>query len=159
MQKHLNMEVAEDQKKYLFAPHSPYLTLNNSGFLYSPEKVEDIHNADKWGGRNDILLSSYLHFKNLPDQLPDWLLRTAMERSKSERELIDRLEEQSFLSMIMECESDREELPGALFNAKWKIRKPYGEDIFLGTLLLLRMGYLDITPGGKFILTEKNSPE
>ncbi len=149
--KHIDMDLDQKQKQYLFAPHYPYLTENNSGFIYSPEKVQDLHNADQWGGRNDILLSSYLHFKNITDPLPDWLLRAAWKRSAAEQKIIQRLEQNSFLPMILECESDQEELPKGLFNAKWKIRKPYGEDIFPATLLLLRLGYLDISPEGEFL--------
>jgi len=155
VQKHLGMEVAEDQKKYLFAPHYPYLSVNNSGFIFSPEKVEDIPNAAEWGGRNDILLSSYLHFKNLTGSLPDWLLRAAMQRSEAEQKIIGRLEQQSFLPMILECESDHEEMDQGLFKAKWQVRKPYGEDIFPGTLLLLRLGYLDITQQGEIVVIKK----
>lgn len=155
VQKHMGMEVTEDQKKYLFAPHYPYLALNNSGFIFSPEKVEDIPNAAEWGGRNDILLSSYLHFKNLTGSLPDWLLTTAMQRSEAEQKIIGRLEQRSFLPMILECEGDHEELDQGLFKAKWKIRKPYGEDIFPGTLLLLRLGYLDINQQGEIVVVKK----
>jgi hypothetical protein len=69
---------------YLFAPHYPYLTENDSGFFFPPETIEDLHNTALWGGRNDILLDSYLHFRHLTGLLPDWLRRTAMARSKLE---------------------------------------------------------------------------
>ncbi|OGR15609.1 MAG: hypothetical protein A2X81_02105 [Desulfobacterales bacterium GWB2_56_26] len=140
---------------YLFAPHSPYLLDNDLGFFFSPETVEDLHNADQWGGRNDILLSSYLHFRNLPERLPDWLLRTALARSEFERQIIARFEKESFLPMILECTGDHETLPDGLFRAQWTIRKPFGEDIFPGTLLLLRMGYMTISPEGNLVFTDK----
>lgn len=140
---------------YLFAPHAPYLLDNDLGFFFSPETVEDLHNADQWGGRNDILLSSYLHFRNLPERLPDWLLRTALTRSEFERQIIAKFEKESFLPMILECTGDHETLPEALFRAQWTIRKPFGEDIFPGTLLLLRMGYMTISPEGELIFTDK----
>ena len=144
-------------RHYLFAPHHPYLTENDQGFFYSPETVADLHNAAEWGGRNDILLSSYLHFRNLPGQLPDWLRRTAMARSELELKIIKKLEQQTFLPMILECDADKKELPDPLFRAKWAIRKPFGEDIFPGTLLLLRLGYLDITATGDIVRTAKYS--
>lgn len=140
---------------YLFAPHFPYLRDNDLGFFFSPETVEDLHNADQWGGRNDILLSSYLHFKNLPERLPGWLLRAALARSEFERRIIDKFERESFLPMILECAADHETLPEGLFRAQWTIRRPFGEDIFPGTLLLLRMGYLAITPEGRLVFTSK----
>lgn len=121
---------------------------NDFGFFYSPEAVEDLHNADQWGGKNDILLSSYLHFKNLPDILPEWLLRTAMVWSNFEQKIIKKFEEKSFLPMILEFSK-------GLFRAKWKIRKVFGEDIFPGTLLLVRLGYMEVTAIGKDVLTSK----
>jgi hypothetical protein len=141
--------------EYLFAPHAPYLLEDDLGFFFSPETVEDFHNADQWGGRNDILLSSYLHFRNLPERLPDWLLRTAMARSEFERQIIKKFERQSFLPMILECAGDHETLPEGLFRAQWTIRKPFGEDIFPGTLLLLRLGYMAIDPEGELVETGK----
>ncbi|GEM_PF-1660286 len=154
--KHLGMNLLDQgMRQYLFAPHFPYLTENDSGFFFSPETVEDLHNAADWGGRNDILLSSYLHFRNLPGQLPDWLRRTAMVRSELELKIIKKFEQQSFLPMILQCDSDQKELPDPLFRAKWAIRKPFGEDIFPGTLLLLRLGYLEITQAGEIVRTAK----
>lgn len=141
--------------EYLFAPHAPYLLDDDLGFFFSPETVEDFHNADQWGGRNDILLSSYLHFRNLPERLPYWLLRTAMARSAFERQIIKKFESQSFLPMILECAGDHETLPEGLFRAQWTIRKPFGEDIFPGTLLLLRLGYMTISPEGELVETDK----
>jgi hypothetical protein len=143
------------QQEYLFAPHYPYLLEDDLGFTFSPEMVEDLPNADQWGGRNDILLSSYLHFRNLPDKLPEWLLRAAKARSDLELKIVRKFEEQTFLPMILECDNDAREIPEALFRAKWSFRKPFGEDIFPGTLLLLRLGYLDITPEGSVIRTAK----
>lgn len=145
----------KEMNHYLFSPHAPYLTENNQGFFYSPETVADFHNAAEWGGRNDILLSSYLHFRNLPERLPQWLLNAALKRSEFERKIIKKFAEQTFLPMILECSSDNDELPKALFRAKWAIRKPFGEDIFPGTLLLLRLGYMDVTPEGELVLTSK----
>lgn len=157
--KHLALNPTERNfRQYLFEPHHPYLTVNDRGFFYSPEMVADIHNADQWGGRNDILLSSYLHFRNLPEHLPEWLLRTAMARSGFERQLIQKFEAQSFLPMILECTQDHKQLPAPLVKAKWAVRKPYGEDIFPATLLLLRMGYMDITTDGELVLTSKYAP-
>ncbi len=154
--KHLHVQpLDKGLRRYLFAPHYPYLTENDSGFFFSPETIEDLHNAADWGGRNDILLSSYLHFRHLPGQLPDWLVRTAMDRSELELKIIKKFEQQSFLPMILECDSDKKELPDSLFRAKWAIRKPFGEDIFPGTLLLLRLGYLDINAGGDIVRTAK----
>ncbi|MDK9707199.1 MAG: hypothetical protein OEL83_09120 [Desulforhopalus sp.] len=154
--KHLGLPALDQGlRNYLFAPHHPYLTENDQGFFYSPETVEDLHNAAEWGGRNDILLSSYLHFRNLPGQLPDWLRRTAMARSELELKIIKKLEQQTFLPMILECDADKKELPDPLFRAKWEIRKPFGEDIFPGTLLLLRLGYLEITATGEIVRTAK----
>lgn len=154
--KHLGMNrLDQGLSQYLFAPHFPYLTENDSGFFFSPETVEDLHNAADWGGRNDILLSSYLHFRNLPGQLPDWLRRTAIARSEIELKIIKKFEQQSFLPMILECDSDKKEFPDPLFRAKWAIRKPFGEDIFPGTLLLLRLGYLEITEAGEIVRTAK----
>ncbi|MBU1565192.1 MAG: hypothetical protein KJ630_06145 [Proteobacteria bacterium] len=154
--KHLGLNhLDQGLRQYLFAPHFPYLTENDSGFFFSPETVEDLHNAAEWGGRNDILLSSYLHFRNLPGQLPDWLRRTAIARSELELKIIKKFEQQSFLPMILECDSDKSELPDSLFRAKWAIRKPFGEDIFPGTLLLLRLGYLEITAAGEIVRTAK----
>jgi hypothetical protein len=152
---HLGLSMSGESREYLFAPHYPYLVSNDSGFLYNPDKVEDLRNAADWGGRNDILLSSYLHFRNLPEELPDWLLRTAKKRSEVELAIIQRLEQRSFYPMILECESDSALLPESLFSAKWKIRKPFGEDIFPGTLLLLRLGYLEITGNGELVPTKK----
>lgn len=155
---HLGMNPAGGPlAEYLFAPHSPYLLENDLGFFFSPDTVEDLHNADQWGGRNDILLSSYLHFRNLPDRLPAWLLRTAMARSEFERQIVKKFERQSFLPMIEECASDHETLPDPLFRAQWTIRKPFGEDIFPGTLLLLRLGYMAISPEGELVMTSKYS--
>jgi len=142
-------------RSYLFAPNWPYLAENDDGFFYSPEAVADLHNADSWGGRNDILLSSYLHFQNLPADLPEWLLRTAVSRSEFEREVLDKFSRLSFLPMILECTDDHRMLPAPLFQAKWVTRKPFGEDIFPATLLLLRLGYLDINEAGALITTEK----
>ena len=154
--KHLGIKnLDQGLRGYLFAPHYPYLTENDSGFFFAPDTIEDLHNAASWGGRNDILLSSYLHFRNLPAQLPDWLRRTAMARSELELAIIKKFEQQSFLPMILECDSDNKELPEPLFRAKWAIRKPFGEDIFPGTLLLLRLGYLEITDAGDIIRTAK----
>ena len=144
-------------RRYLFAPHYPYLIENDSGFFFSPETVADLHNAERWGGRNDILLSSYLHFRHLPERLPDWLARTAKARSEWELETLKKFEQQTFLPMILECDSDNRELPEGLFRAKWEIRKPFGEDIFPGTLLLLRLGYLEITAAGDIVRTAKYS--
>jgi len=156
--KHLGLnQLDQGLRQYLFAPHYPYLTENDSGFFFSPETVEDLHNAAEWGGRNDILLSSYLHFRNLPGQLPDWLRHTAIARSEQELKIIKKFEQQSFLPMILECDSDKNELPDPLFRAKWAIRKPFGEDIFPGTLLLLRLGYLEITATGELVRTAKYS--
>ncbi|WP_457577804.1 hypothetical protein [Desulfomarina sp.] len=152
---HLGLSMSGGNREYLFAPHYPYLVSNDSGFLYNPDKVEDLRNAAGWGGRNDILLSSYLHFRNLPDELPDWLLETALKRSEVEQAIIQRLEQRSFYPMILECENDATLLPGSLFSAKWEIRKPFGEDIFPGTLLLLRLGYLEVTGEGKLVRTKK----
>ncbi|MFH0783220.1 MAG: hypothetical protein V2B20_14900 [Pseudomonadota bacterium] len=154
--KHLALRSLDQElRHYLFAPHSPYLTENDSGFFFSPEAVGDLHNAAHWGGRNDILLSSYLHFRNLPGRLPDWLRRTAIARSELELSIVKKFEQQSFLPMILECDSDKKEMPDPLFRAKWAIRKPFGEDIFPGTLLLLRLGYLEITAAGEIIRTSK----
>ncbi len=154
--KHLALQpLDQGLRQYLFAPHYPYLTENDSGFFFSPEVVGDLQNAALWGGRNDILLSSYLHFRNLPGRLPDWLRRTAIARSELELAIIKKFEQQSFLPMILECDSDKKEMPDPLFRAKWDIRKPFGEDIFPGTLLLLRLGYLEITPAGEIIRTPK----
>ena len=154
--KHLGLKsLDQGLRQYLFAPHYPYLTEDDSGFFFSPETVEDLHNAADWGGRNDILLSSYLHFRNLPGQLPEWLRRTAIARSEQELKIIKKFEQQSFLPMILECDSDKNELPDPLFRAKWAIRKPFGEDIFPGTLLLLRLGYLEITATGEIVRTAK----
>ncbi len=154
--KHLGLNLLDQGLRgYLFAPHYPYLTENDSGFFFSPETIEDLHNAALWGGRNDILLSSYLHFRHLPGQLPDWLRRTAMARSELELQIIKKFEQQSFLPMILQCDSDKNELPEPLFRAKWAIRKPFGEDIFPGTLLLLRLGYLEITAAGEIVRTPK----
>lgn len=154
--KHIGLEYSDvNIQEFLFAPHYPYLTRNHRGFFYPPETVKDLHNASEWGGKNDILLSSYLHFKNLPEQLPEWLVATAMGRSEFERRIIKKFEQQTFLPMILECSSDKDEYPDGLFEAKWSIRKPFGEDIFPGTLLLLRMGYMEITEGGEIVLTEK----
>lgn len=144
-------------RRYLFAPHYPYLIENDSGFFFSPETVADLHNADRWGGRNDLLLSSYLHFRHLPERLPDWLRRAAMARSEWELQTLKKFEQQTFLPMILECDSDSRELPQGLFRAKWEIRKPFGEDIFPGTLLLLRLGYLEITAAGDIVRTAKYS--
>ena len=152
---HLDLSIAGKNKEYLFAPHYPYFVYNNSGFLYTPDRIEDIRNAVGWGGRNDILLSSYLHFRNLPGELPAWLLKAAVRRSEAEQAIIRRLEQRSFYPMILECERDSEQLPESLFSAKWKIRKPFGEDIFPGTLLLLRLGYLEVNREGEFVFTEK----
>ncbi|BCL62929.1 hypothetical protein DGMP_36220 [Desulfomarina profundi] len=152
---HLGLPMSDESREYLFAPHYPYLVSNDSGFLYNPDKIEDLRNAVGWGGRNDILLSSYLHFRNLPEKLPDWLLQTAQKRSEVEQAIIQRLEQRSFYPMILECESDSTLLPESLFSAKWKIRKPFGEDIFPGTLLLLRLGYLEITGDGELVPTKK----
>ena len=145
----------DDLRRYLFAPHYPYLIDNDSGFFFSPETVADLHNADSWGGRNDILLSSYLHFRHLPERLPEWLARAAKARSEWELEVLKKFEQQTFLPMILECDSDHKELPEPLFRAKWEIRKPFGEDIFPGTLLLLRLGYLEITAAGDIVRTAK----
>ena len=145
-----------DLRRYLFAPHYPYLVDNDSGFFFSPETVADLHNADRWGGRNDILLSSYLHFRHLPQRLPEWLERAAWQRSEWELTIIKKFEQQTFLPMILECDSDSRELPQGLFRAKWEIRKPFGEDIFPGTLLLLRLGYLEITAAGDIVRTAKH---
>lgn len=154
--KHLALQpLDQGLRQYLFAPHYPYLTDNDSGFFFSPEVVGDLQNAALWGGRNDILLSSYLHFRNLPGRLPDWLHRTAIARSELELAIIKKFEQQTFLPMILECDSDKKEMPDPLFRAKWDIRKPFGEDIFPGTLLLLRLGYLEITPAGEIIRTAK----
>jgi hypothetical protein len=154
--KHLGISLLDQGlRRYLFAPHYPYLTENESGFFFSPETIEDLHNAALWGGRNDILLSSYLHFRHLPGQLPDWLRRTAMARSELELQIIKKFEQQSFLPMILQCDSDKSELPEPLFRAKWAIRKPFGEDIFPGTLLLLRLGYLEVTAAGEIVRTAK----
>lgn len=142
-------------KNYLFSPHHPYLTKDSKGFFYPPEMVGDLHNASQWGGKNDILLSSYLHFKNLPEKLPGWLVETALARSEYERRILKKFERQTFYPMILECTSDKEELPDGLFAAKWSIRKPFGEDIFPGTLLLLRMGYMEIDDDGDIRLTAK----
>lgn len=156
--KHINLDnVDSGLQKYLFASHYPYLTENDYGFFYSPEVVADFHNASGWGGKNDILLSSYLHFKDLPKDLPDWLLETAVERSKFERRIVKKFGENSFLPMILECTDDADVLPGPLFKAKWQIRKPFGEDIFPGTLLLIRLGYMSITDIGEIVFTEKYS--
>ena len=143
-------------RRYLFAPHYPYLVDNDAGFFFSPETVADLHNADRWGGRNDILLSSYLHFRHLPQRLPEWLERAAWQRSEWELTIIKKFEQQTFLPMILECDSDSRELPPGLFRAKWEIRKPFGEDIFPGTLLLLRLGYLEITAAGDIVRTAKS---
>jgi len=114
--KHLGLNLLDQGLRgYLFAPHYPYLTENDSGFFFSPETIEDLHNAALWGGRNDILLSSYLHFRHLPGQLPDWLRRTAMARSELELQIIKKFEQQSFLPMILQCDSDKNELPEPLF--------------------------------------------
>lgn len=147
----------QGMRRYLFAPHYPYLIENDSGFFFSPETVADLHNAEGWGGRNDILLSSYLHFRHLPERLPNWLARTAKARSEWELETLKKFEQQTFLPMILECDSDSRELPEGLFRAKWEIRKPFGEDIFPGTLLLLRLGYLEITAAGDIVRTAKYS--
>ena len=153
---HLGLNpLGESLRQYLFAPHSPYLVEDDLGFFFSPETVEDFHNADQWGGRNDILLSSYLHFRNLPEYLPDWLLRAAMTRSQFEQQILKKFENLSFLPMILECANDHETLPEGLFRAQWTIRKPFGEDIFPGTLLLLRLGYMEISPVGEVVLTAK----
>ncbi|KJR97052.1 MAG: hypothetical protein VR65_26005 [Desulfobulbaceae bacterium BRH_c16a] len=152
---HLGLNPFGPLKEYLFASHFPYLLEDDLGFFFSPETVEDFHNAEQWGGRNDILLSSYLHFRNLPEHLPDWLLRTAMARSRFEQQIVKKFEQQSFLPMILECTSDYETLPDSLFRAQWAIRKPFGEDIFPGTLLLLRLGYMTINSDGEIVLTPK----
>jgi hypothetical protein len=155
-EKHLGLNQLDGNlRQYLFAPHFPYLIEDDSGFFFAPETVEDLHNAADWGGRNDILLSSYLHFRNLPGQLPDWLRRTAIARSELELKILKKFEQQSFLPMILECDSDKNELPDPLFRAKWAIRKPFGEDIFPGTLLLLRLGYLEISAAGEIVRTAK----
>lgn len=57
--------------------------------------------------------------------------------------------------MILQCEGDKNELPEPLFRVKWAIRKPIGEDIFPGTLLL-RLGYLEITAAGEIVRTPKH---
>lgn len=156
--KHQGLEPLDNNlRRYLFAPHYPYLIENDSGFFFSPETVADLHNADRWGGRNDLLLSSYLHFRHLPERLPDWLRRAAMARSEWELQTLKKFEQQTFLPMILECDSDSRELPEGLFRAKWDIRKPFGEDIFPGTLLLLRLGYLEITAAGDIVRTPKYS--
>jgi hypothetical protein len=156
--KHQGLEPLDHNlRRYLFAPHYPYLIENDSGFFFSPETVADLHNADRWGGRNDLLLSSYLHFRHLPERLPDWLRRAAMARSEWELQTLKKFEQQTFLPMILECDSDSRELPEGLFRAKWDIRKPFGEDIFPGTLLLLRLGYLEITAAGDIVRTPKYS--
>jgi hypothetical protein len=78
-----------------------------------------------------------------------------MARSELELQIIKKFEQQSFLPMILQCDSDKNELPESLFRAKWAIRKPFGEDIFPGTLLLLRLGYLEITAAGEIVRTPK----
>lgn len=156
IEKHIEVQQKDPSLgKYLFAPHYPYLTQNNKGFYFPPETIEDLHNASGWGGKNDILLSSYLHFKNLPARLPAWLLETAFSRSDFEQRIIRKFELQTFLPMILECTSDKTDFPDGLFEAKWSIRKPFGEDIFPGTLLLLRTGYMEINESGELQFTEK----
>lgn len=142
-------------RDYLFAPHHPYLVENDFGFFYPPETVADFHNAAGWGGRNDILLTSYLHFRHLPEELPEWLLQTALGRSQFELDIIRKFAEQTFLPMILECTGDHDEMPAALFRAKWQSRKPFGEDIFPATLLLLRLGYLEVNSAGEIVPTPK----
>jgi len=85
----------------------------------------------------------------MPHILPEWLLKTAFLRSDFEMKKIQEFEHLTFYSRINECENDYRELSPGLFNAKWRIRRPYGEDVLSGTLLLLRMGYLEITPQGE----------
>lgn len=149
--------VAEDSslKRYLFTPNAPYLLENDFGFFYTPGLIADLPNAAEWGAKNDILLSSYLHFRNMVAELPGWLLEAATKRSDFERKMMKKLRTTTFLPMILECTEDAEVMPDPLFRAKWTIRKPFGEDIMPATLLLVRLGYMDFTDEGELVLTDK----